>query len=100
MTQDFEVFGRVRLGVHWCMAALLLVQIPLAWYMTDLPLGPTRTRAEDRLFRDAVAARHWMVWSRLLAPGFVADEFAPAHHAMWAWWLAVERGKPSYSSLL
>ena len=42
MTQRFEVFGRVRLGVHWCMAALLLVQIPLAWYMIDLPDGASR----------------------------------------------------------
>ena len=37
-----ETFGRVRLGIHWTMAALLLLQIPLAWYMIDLPEGAAR----------------------------------------------------------
>ncbi len=28
--------------LHWSIAGLLLVQIPLAWYMVDLPLGPDK----------------------------------------------------------
>jgi cytochrome b561 len=28
--------------MHWCVAVLLLIQIPLAWYMTELPLGPAK----------------------------------------------------------
>jgi cytochrome b561 len=28
--------------LHWSIAAVLLIQIPLAWYMTDLPLGPDK----------------------------------------------------------
>jgi len=28
--------------LHWSIAALLLVQIPLAWYMVDLPVGPDK----------------------------------------------------------
>ena len=28
--------------LHWAIVALLLIQIPLAWYMTDLPLGPDK----------------------------------------------------------
>jgi len=28
--------------LHWSIALLLLFQIPLAWYMTDLPLGPAK----------------------------------------------------------
>ena len=28
--------------IHWSIAILLCVQIPLAWYMTDLPLGPDK----------------------------------------------------------
>lgn len=41
-TQELPVFGRVRMGVHWCLAAMLLIQIPLAWYMIDLPEGVSR----------------------------------------------------------
>ena len=34
-----RTFGTGRKFFHWAIAALLLVQIPLAWYMTDLPDG-------------------------------------------------------------
>jgi cytochrome b561 len=32
-------FSLVRRIFHWTIATLLLIQIPLAWYMIDLPLG-------------------------------------------------------------
>jgi cytochrome b561 len=35
-----EKFSFTTRLLHWAIAAFLLVQIPLAWYMTDLPLGP------------------------------------------------------------
>ena len=35
-------FGAGRKFFHWTIAALLLVQIPLAWYMIELPLGPDK----------------------------------------------------------
>jgi cytochrome b561 len=35
-------YGRVARAFHWLIAALLLVQIPLAFYMTDQPLGPDK----------------------------------------------------------
>jgi cytochrome b561 len=34
--EKFTITARL---FHWSIAALLLVQIPLAWYMTDLPLS-------------------------------------------------------------
>ncbi len=42
MTNEQEQFGLVRLCVHWGIAALLIVQIPLAWYMIELPDGPDK----------------------------------------------------------
>ena len=42
MSEQPEQFGRVRVGVHWSIAALLIFQIPLAWYMIDLPDGPDK----------------------------------------------------------
>ena len=35
-------WNAVTRAFHWGIAALLLVQVPLAWYMTDLPLGPDK----------------------------------------------------------
>jgi cytochrome b561 len=35
-------FGFGRRAFHWSIATLLVVQIPLAWYMIDLPLGPDK----------------------------------------------------------
>ena len=35
-----EKFSLPARLLHWSIAGLLLIQIPLAWYMTDLPLGP------------------------------------------------------------
>ena len=71
MTQHQEVFGPVRRGVHWCIAALLLVQIPLAWYMIDLPDGASRDEnyALHRalgmvLFALAIFRLIWAVLSR------------------------------------
>ena len=40
--QAIEKFSYSRMGIHWIIAALLLIQIPLAWYMIDLPDGPVR----------------------------------------------------------
>ena len=37
-----EKFSFTTRLLHWSIAALLLIQIPLAWYMTDLPLGPDK----------------------------------------------------------
>ena len=37
-----EKFSLPARSFHWAIAALLVVQIPLAWYMTDLPLGPDK----------------------------------------------------------
>jgi cytochrome b561 len=34
-----EKFSLTARFFHWAIAALLLVQLPLAWYMTDLPTG-------------------------------------------------------------
>lgn len=35
-------YGTVARAFHWAVAALLLFQIPLAWIMTDQPLGPDK----------------------------------------------------------
>jgi len=34
-----ETFSTGTRWLHWSIAGLLLLQIPLAWYMIDLPLG-------------------------------------------------------------
>jgi len=34
-----EKFSFTTRLLHWAIAAFLLIQIPLAWYMTDLPMG-------------------------------------------------------------
>lgn len=35
-------YGPVARGFHWLVATLLLVQVPLAWYMIEQPLGPAK----------------------------------------------------------
>jgi cytochrome b561 len=35
-------WGAVARTFHWGVALLLLVQIPLAWYMVEQPLGPAK----------------------------------------------------------
>ena len=40
MIEPTEKFSLSRRLFHWGIALLLLIQIPLAWYMTDLPDGP------------------------------------------------------------
>jgi len=42
MTNKQEKFGMVRMSVHWAIAALLIIQVPLAWYMIELPNGPDK----------------------------------------------------------
>jgi len=37
-----EQFSFATRFFHWSIAALLLVQIPLAWYMIDLPFSPDK----------------------------------------------------------
>jgi cytochrome b561 len=37
-----EKFSFTTRLLHWSIAAFLLIQIPLAWYMIDLPLGPDK----------------------------------------------------------
>ena len=37
-----EKFSFTTRLLHWAIDAFLLIQIPLAWYMTDLPLGPDK----------------------------------------------------------
>ena len=37
-----EKFSLPARWLHWSIAGLLLLQIPLAWYMVDLPLGPDK----------------------------------------------------------
>ena len=39
---DYPTFRRPRLAFHWAIAAMLLIQVPLAWYMIDLPEGASR----------------------------------------------------------
>ena len=36
------IFNRLRRYLHWLVAALLLVQIPLAWLMIEQRLGPDK----------------------------------------------------------
>ena len=38
-------FGVVRQFFHWVVVLVLLVQIPLAWYMIDLPMSPDKFAA-------------------------------------------------------
>lgn len=63
--------------------------------LLSLPRGPTRSKAEVEVFRQAVAARHWEAWTRMLAPSFVSSEFADAHFEMWRWWRGIERDRPT-----
>jgi cytochrome b561 len=35
-------YGTLARSFHWATAGLLLLQIPLAWYMVDQPLGPDK----------------------------------------------------------
>ena len=37
-----ETFSFKSKFLHWSIAIMLFTQIPLAWYMTDLPLGPDK----------------------------------------------------------
>lgn len=37
-----EKFSFTTRLLHWTITAFLLIQIPLAWYMIDLPLGPDK----------------------------------------------------------
>jgi cytochrome b561 len=37
-----ETFSTPAKFLHWSIALMLLIQIPLAWYMIDLPLGPDK----------------------------------------------------------
>ena len=36
-------YTRVAVVLHWAIAALILLQIGLGWYMVDLPKGPDRS---------------------------------------------------------
>jgi cytochrome b561 len=37
-----HAYGSVARSFHWLIAALLMLQIPLAFYMVDQPLGPDK----------------------------------------------------------
>ena len=37
-----ERFSLLARSLHWMIAALLFIQVPLAWYMMDLPLSPAK----------------------------------------------------------
>jgi len=37
-----EKFSFTTRLLHWTITLILLIQIPLAWYMIDLPLGPDK----------------------------------------------------------
>ena len=39
---DSHTYGLLARTFHWTIAGLLLLQIPLAFYMVDLPLGPDK----------------------------------------------------------
>jgi len=39
MSNSANTFGTGRKFFHWVIAGVLLIQIPLAWYMVDLPLA-------------------------------------------------------------
>jgi cytochrome b561 len=39
---DSHTYGLLARIIHWTIAGLLLLQIPLAFYMVDLPLGPDK----------------------------------------------------------
>ena len=39
---DSDTYGQLARTFHWAIAGLLLLQIPLAFYMVDLPLGPDK----------------------------------------------------------
>lgn len=37
-----RTYGPLRIALHWAVAGLLVVQVPLAWIMVDQPLGPDK----------------------------------------------------------
>jgi cytochrome b561 len=65
-----EKFDFTTRLLHWTITAFLLIQIPLAWYMIDLPLGPDKFAKYALhksfgavLFTLAVARLIWMIIS-------------------------------------
>ncbi|MDC0585856.1 cytochrome b/b6 domain-containing protein, partial [Candidatus Pelagibacter sp.] len=40
-------YGLISKSLHWVSAILLLVQIPLGFYLVDLDFGPERLDIED-----------------------------------------------------
>jgi cytochrome b561 len=63
-------FGTVRQFFHWVITLTLLGQIPLAWYMIELPMSPDKfaTYALHKsigmtLFTLAVLRVLWALWS-------------------------------------
>ncbi len=41
---DERRYGAVAQGLHWLIAALIVVMFGLGWYMTGLPLGPDKIK--------------------------------------------------------
>ena len=41
-TRAAHTYGSIARTFHWLIGVLLLLQIPLAFYMVDLPLGPDK----------------------------------------------------------
>ncbi len=39
---DGRRFGAVAMAFHWLTVALILAMVPIAWVMTDLPMGPDK----------------------------------------------------------
>jgi cytochrome b561 len=87
-------FGPIAKFFHWLIAAILLGQIPLAWYMIDLPMSPDKlgtyalhksigvtlfTLAVTRLVWALLTVRpklpdampRWQIWASKIAEGFL-----------------------------
>ena len=71
MTISNQNFGSSRKTFHWGIAFFLLLQIPLAWYMVDLPDGPDKIETYNlhksfgiTLFSLAVLRLVWTILSK------------------------------------
>jgi len=70
MTEPQQKFGTGRMFFHWSIVLFLLLQIPLAWYMTDMPDGSGKLETFNLhrsfgmlLFCLAVARLVWVLLS-------------------------------------
>ena len=74
-----NTYGSVARTFHWTIAGLLLVQIPLAFYMVDQPLGADARHFYDtlvkRLSQDTKQVEHSQdFWGDPLTAGGPSDQ--------------------------